>query len=212
MLSVTDLTRQLEAQCAALDIPFDPGWAPPITAHLGLLERWAPRINLTTVWKAPEALARHAVDSLALLRLEPVRRARGAAIDVGSGAGFPGIPLAVALPNVPWTLLEPRHKRAVFLRRVVADAGIRNVEVVEGRVPDASLNGRFSLAVSRATLAPEEWLAAAEALLDSAGCAAVMAAGRPALESLDRWHLLAETHLSIGDANRYVAAFGRHDV
>ena len=107
------IVRALEAHCRALSLPFDRSWAPAIEQHLTLLERWAPRVNLTTVANPEDALVRHVVDSLSLLALRAVREAT-AAIDLGSGAGFPGLPLALALPHLQMSLVEPRRKRGAF--------------------------------------------------------------------------------------------------
>jgi 16S rRNA (guanine527-N7)-methyltransferase len=125
-------------------------------------------------------------------------------LDVGSGAGFPGIPLAIARPDWTFTLLEPRQKRGIFLDRVVAEAGLKNARWREGRLPDPALSGRFNLVVSRATLAPDELLAAATPTLAPGGIVAVMAAEAPWTTAPDGFQDLEAHHFELGGARRYV--------
>ncbi len=125
-----------------------------LLAHVAELERWNRRHNLVGPGNPALWLERHTLDSLAAACRVP----RGAGIDAGSGAGFPGIPLAVARPDCTVDLVEPRRKRAAFLRHVIARVGLENARVREENV--ASLGGdRFDFAVSRAAWDLEEWLA-----------------------------------------------------
>ncbi|MGF1509087.1 MAG: 16S rRNA (guanine(527)-N(7))-methyltransferase RsmG [Myxococcota bacterium] len=129
-----------------------------LTAHYDLLLRWAPRMNLTAITDPEEAAVLHAVDSLLFdLLLDPTA---DTLVDVGSGAGFPGIPLALARPKLKVTLLEPLGKRTSFLRVVVARLKLSNVKVVDGRLDPgrAPPIAPVSVAVSRATLNPLEWV------------------------------------------------------
>src|ERR1700761_8912260 len=89
----------------------------------------------TSVRDPPLAQRVHIADSLAALELEEVHRARRL-VDIGSGAGFPGLPLAVALPAAEVALLESQGRKCAFLERVCADAGIENARVVCARAED----------------------------------------------------------------------------
>jgi 16S rRNA (guanine527-N7)-methyltransferase len=107
----------------------------------------------TTVTDPVAAVDVHLADSLVALSLDPVRSAR-TIVDIGSGAGFPGLPLAIALPAASVSLLESNGRKADFLERAVAAAGLANVVVVRARAeewPDGI--GRFDLGCARA-LAP----------------------------------------------------------
>lgn len=196
----------IASACQALSIPFQSEWRPALQAHLDLLRRWAPRMNLVASSTLPNAELRHVVDSLALLKLECVRTSVGSAIDIGSGAGFPGIPLAAACPDTDWTLLEPRKKRGVFLTQAILAARLTNVRWHEGRLPDPDLAGAFSLAVSRATFAPEALIEAARPLLTTGGKVVVMAAHDPGLTSNDVTLVEAVSFELDGDP-RWVGAY-----
>lgn len=127
-------------------------------AYLKLLERWGSRINLVGTTRREDLLERHLLDSLAPV---PLVRAEGPhirLIDVGSGAGLPGVPIALACPQASVTLLEPRQKRVNFLRAVARECFTWNVEIAARRLEDllASDPGGFDIAVSRATFPPLE--------------------------------------------------------
>lgn len=121
---------------------------------------WNQRINLTAITD-PEGIAvRHFADSLAGLLALPPAPERGPdlrVIDVGSGAGFPGLPLAIARPGLRLTLLEATGKKAAFIRHVVEMLDLNGVEVVTGRAEDLGRDRRyretFDVALARA-LAP----------------------------------------------------------
>lgn len=135
-------------------------------AYLGELEKWSRTFNL--VAKAPEReiLETHFLDSLTLLTLLP-EPAGETLLDVGSGAGFPGLALKLARPELAVTLVEPRQKRVSFLRQVIRTLGIDGIRVLAERIEpgQTTLAGEpclFSLITSRAftTIAPFLALAA----------------------------------------------------
>src|SRR5262249_13657637 len=97
-----------------------------IDVFVAQLARWAARINLIGASSADELIDRHVLDSLALTQL--TRSARVAA-DFGSGAGFPGILMAITAPRTPVHLLESRERRAAFLSHVARAAGLENVTI-----------------------------------------------------------------------------------
>ena len=135
------------------------------------LQKWSKRINLIARnTSATDIVEKHFLDSLSLL---PVIRQYGldkendsemdcqaSLLDVGTGAGFPGLVLAAALPELAVTLVEPRQKRVSFLRHIIRTLGLTNVQVVDQRIePDQSWEGPgFSLITSRAVAAREVFL------------------------------------------------------
>jgi len=124
-------------------------------AYLDELYRWTGRLNLTTVPR-DQAWARHVEESLALLAVADP--APGATIvDIGSGAGLPGIPVAVVRPDLEVTLLEADARRSGFLVHVCGLLGLARVRVVTARAEtaghDPAMREQFDLAVSRATAA-----------------------------------------------------------
>jgi 16S rRNA (guanine527-N7)-methyltransferase len=103
-----------------------------LSRHWDLVSAWNERVNLTAIDDALDAAWLHYRDSLeALAALVP-----GGITDIGSGAGYPGIPLAIAEPERQVTLVEPRRKRVSFLETVAARLGLGNVRVIEGRSED----------------------------------------------------------------------------
>lgn len=117
-----------------------------LEAHWRLVEHWAPRLNLTAIRDPERAAWRHYRDSL-----EPLRVLNsGPWVDMGSGAGFPGLPLAIVRPDVQVTLVEPRRKRVSFLKTVVAELALENTTVLEGKSSDSPPQ-LFAGVVTRAT-------------------------------------------------------------
>lgn len=113
--------------------------------HWDLVKRWNNRINLTAILDDESAAVFHYRDSL-----EPISHLHhGDILDVGSGAGFPGIPIAI-LTGRPVALLEPRNKRATFLRVVRSELGLESLTILVGRSTDPP-SRRFSNVLTRAT-------------------------------------------------------------
>lgn len=146
-----------------------------LARYAELLRAHAPHQNLVSQKDLDQLEERHIQDSL---RLVPLAREapEGPMIDVGSGAGLPGIPLAAALPDRKWVLLEPRRKRAAFLEEVVRKLDLR-AEVVCERVEDISGRpahaGRYPLACARALASPPEAIALLLPLVTPGGVAAI---------------------------------------
>ncbi len=197
----------LDRWCRALDIPWDPAWQSGLETHLALLKQWAPKVNLISLKSGEDPAIRHTLDSLTLLKLAAVRDLEPgtAAADLGAGAGFPGIPLAIARPDTHWTLIEPRTKRGAFLTQVIARAALTNAHWTETRTPDPALNGQFDLVVSRATLEPTTLLTHAAPLLKPEGRVCVMAAAPP--PTPPGWTRLETVELELAGAPRVLASF-----
>ena len=132
--------------CKRLDLRLPEGACARLAAYLALLERWNRAYNLTAV-REPEAMVvRHLLDSLSILPwLEGPR-----VLDVGSGAGLPGIPLAIARPDYEFCLLDSNGKRTRFLTQATAELRLPNVSVVRSRVEDYRPVTLFNSVVSRA--------------------------------------------------------------
>lgn len=132
--------------CERLDLRLSDEACTRLAAYLALLERWNRAYNLTAV-REPEAMVvRHLLDSLSILPwLEGPR-----VLDVGSGAGLPGIPLAVARPEYEFCLLDSNGKRTRFLTQATAELRLPNVSIVRSRVEDYQPVTLFNSIVSRA--------------------------------------------------------------
>ena len=145
-----------------------------LAAYAALVRKWSPRLDLVASGDLPRFEDRHIADSLRLL---PLARSLppGPAVDVGSGAGLPGIPLCIAAPARHWRLLEPRAKRAAFLEEVVRELGL-TCEVVAATAEEAArgaLGASHVLAAGRALAPPAHALELLRRLVRSDGVAAV---------------------------------------
>lgn len=136
---------QLESALHELDLALPEGAVARLVAYLELMAKWNRVYNLTAIREVDRAVTHHVLDCLAVL--PHVQGERVA--DVGSGAGLPGIPAALARPEWRITLIESNHKKSSFLQQAVADLGITNACVVGQRVEGLPA-GNFDLVVSRA--------------------------------------------------------------
>ncbi len=117
-----------------------------MAAHWQMVRGYNDNINLTGISDAREAASLHYRDAL----MAQSQMTAGATLDVGSGGGFPGIPLALAKPDATFVLMEPRRKRASLLQNMVARLGLKHVTVLCARLQDAA-TPRFAQIVTRAT-------------------------------------------------------------
>ncbi|MEA2507881.1 MAG: rRNA (guanine527-N7)-methyltransferase [Actinomycetota bacterium] len=147
-----------------------------LAAYSALVTQWSPRLDLVAPGDVVRFRQRHIEDCLRLLSLAE-GCPPGAAADVGSGAGLPGLVLAIAQPEQLWRLFEPRSSRAAFLEEVVRELDLANVEVLavtaQQGAARADLRRGHILAVARALAPPEESLRLLRPLLAPGGTAAV---------------------------------------
>lgn len=105
------------------------------------------KVNLTAITDPDEIRVKHFTDSLAAIDLI---KTGATVLDIGSGAGFPGIPLKIARDDISVTLLDSVNKKVAFMNEVIADLGLKNIEAVHARIEDFPHKGEFDVAVSRA--------------------------------------------------------------
>jgi len=130
----------------ALALELDEAQLAKLVAHLDLLDDWNTRMNLTAIRDRPSQLTKHLLDSLTVL---PYLQG-GRIADVGSGAGFPGIPLAIVAPGRHFSLIESTGKKCRFLEHVRDALGLANVEVVQSRAERYKPEVRFDTVLARA--------------------------------------------------------------
>jgi 16S rRNA (guanine527-N7)-methyltransferase len=121
-----------------------------------LLERWGQRINLTGHRSVHAVVARLVLDALAIARWLPAQAA--SLVDLGSGAGFPGLPIAIARPELEVRLVESRERRHHFQRAVIRTLGLENVRPIRGRIEDL-VPEPAEIAIAQAVSPPSELLA-----------------------------------------------------
>jgi 16S rRNA (guanine527-N7)-methyltransferase len=114
--------------------------------YLALLRKWNRVYNLTAIREQQRLVTHHILDSLAVLPHLPP----GSIVDVGSGPGLPGVPLAIARPGDPVMLLDSNHKKGAFLRQVIIDCELRNAQLHIGRAEDWHPAESFAVVISRA--------------------------------------------------------------
>ncbi len=166
------LRQRLDPGLAALGLALDEGQCERLIAYIELLAKWNRVYNLTAIRDPLEMVTRHLLDSLAIApHLERRRNRRGGlrVIDVGTGAGLPGIPLAIAQPDSTFFLLDSNGKKTRFLTQAKAELGLSNVTVVHSRVEEFCPEALFDVVLSRAFAALPDILAGSRHLLGPRG-------------------------------------------
>ncbi len=199
--------RLLREGAATLGVLLDDDQLARFDVYQRLLSTWNTRINLTTVTEPREVVERHFLDSLALVQLV---RGRRTLVDVGSGAGFPGSVIAIALPELRVTCVESIRKKVAFLQTLGQQVA-PTLEAVCARVEELRRTGRqFEVAVSRATWDPSQWLKEGAPLVAQGGLLiAMQAAEQPELIAPVGFRPLPPVAHEIGGSKRRLVPFER---
>jgi 16S rRNA (guanine527-N7)-methyltransferase len=190
------LEGQLRDGLDSLSIPLSAAQQELLLRYVKLLEKWNRSFNLTAVRTPREMVTRHLLDSLSILAHVP----EGPVIDVGTGAGLPGIPLAIARPRQPFVLLDSNGKKTRFLEHVKLDLKLSNVEVVHARVEAWKPQQTFAAVTSRAFASLDAMIRGCAHLLEVDGLLLAMKGQYP-VEELDvasgHMHLLSVPELTV---------------
>ena len=161
---------QLKRGLIALGLTLDRDTQQRLLDYIALIEKWNRVYNLTAIREPEKMVSRHLLDSLAVAPHLHAKRL----LDVGSGAGLPGIPLALAKPDTHVTLLDSNHKKAAFLNQAVIELKLKNAEVCSERVESWQTQNRFDVIISRAFSDMGEFVRITRHLLAPGGMFAAM--------------------------------------
>ncbi len=165
MMLSEKLHATLESGCQALSLELTDTQRAALVGYVLLMDKWNKAYNLTSVRDPQQMMIRHVLDSLAVaphLTAETV-------IDVGTGPGLPGIPLAIAKPDTAFTLLDSLGKRVRFLKQCVYELKLGNVTPVQSRVEAHSPDVPYDVVLSRAFASLKDMLHWCAHLVDSKG-------------------------------------------
>ena len=167
-----------------------------LLTYIDLLAKWNKLYNLTAIRDPHEMLSHHVLDSLSIVPHVSGRRF----LDVGSGAGLPGVPVAIAHPECEVTLLDSSQKKTAFLQHVAIELELGNTTVCSTRVESWQPNQRFDTIASRAFSELAEFVGRSQHLLAEQGVLAAMKGAYPHAE-IERlpegFRIRAVTHLAV---------------
>lgn len=172
---------QLKRGLIVLGLTLDGGIVQRLLDYIALIEKWNQVYNLTAIREPEKMVSHHLLDSLAVAPHLNARRL----LDVGSGAGLPGIPLALAMPDTHVTLLDSNHKKAAFLNQAVIELKLKNAEVCSERVESWQTQDKFDVVISRAFSDMGEFVRSTRHLLAPGGTFAAMKGLHP-YEEIDK--------------------------
>ena len=208
------LDQQLRDGLAAMGLPLSAEIQTRLLAYLALLKKWNATYNLTAIREESQMLTQHLLDSLSVLSvLQESALAGKRWADVGSGAGLPGIPLAMAQPKLDMSLIETVEKKSAFQRQAKIELGLLNVSVVNSRVEKLP-GGQFDAVISRAFADLAEFIGLAGHLLKQGGRLYAMKGQLPE-DEISRvppgWVVVDCTRLSVPgmDAQRHLLVIER---
>jgi 16S rRNA (guanine527-N7)-methyltransferase len=209
-VSLADLEPALIAGCHELGVTLSAAQARGQIALLAELVEWNGRFNLTSITEPGDMLRKHLLDSLAALpHLRGMRVA-----DVGTGAGFPGLPLAICAPERQFTLIDATAKKCRFVEHAAAALGLANVTVVNARAEAWKPAVAFDTVIARALASVADFVRHAGHLCASGGRMLAMKGRAPQaeLEAVPHgWRLVAVHRLQIPglDAERHLVELAR---
>ena len=200
----------LSAGVSALGLPAEPLIA-RLLDYLALLLRWNSTYNLTAIRDPSEMVSKHLLDSLSIAPY-----VHGTLADIGSGAGLPGIPIALALSELDVTVVEANGKKARFLREAQRQLGLANLRVAESRAETFDPPERFDCLVSRAFGSLAQFVRVGGHLLGDNGRLLAMKGLAPANEIADLpagWRIASVHALDVPglDAQRHLLVIERNE-
>jgi 16S rRNA (guanine527-N7)-methyltransferase len=196
LIADTEVEERLREGLIELALPHSGTEAETLARFLALLEKWNRAFNLTAVREQSEMVARHILDSLSALPF-----IHGVSVlDVGTGAGLPGVPLAVMQPQRQFLLLDSGGKKVRFVRHAIGELNLKNVDVVQSRVENYASADPFDTVICRAFSSLREFVERCGALVARGGRLVAMK-GRMENSDADRlpspWQVTSTTQVAV---------------
>ncbi|MCK4865417.1 MAG: 16S rRNA (guanine(527)-N(7))-methyltransferase RsmG [Gammaproteobacteria bacterium] len=194
-MSQSDLNEILSKGLRQLNLaqPLDDKQQNTLIKYVELLNKWNKTYNLTAVRKPEQMVTRHLLDSLSIC---PYIRGKHI-LDVGTGAGLPGIPLAIVFPEKQFTLLDSNNKKTRFVTQAVSELELPNVDVVQSRVENFQFPELFDTITTRAYSAIGEMVKQTSHLLANGGVFLAMKGANPVAEidEMSEKYAIKESHV-----------------
>lgn len=200
------LEQRLAKGLSGLGLSLPPAAQTQLIEYIRLLEKWNRVHNLTAVREPEQMVVLHLLDSLSVL---PHLEGRKNLLDVGTGAGLPGIPLAIARPDLEVTLLDSNHKKTTFLAQAKAELSLANIRIETGRVESYRPSRPFEVVVSRAFSELSDFVTQARHLVAPEGVMLAMKGVYPfdEISRVPSTHVVSkveELHVPLLDAKRHL--------
>ena len=198
------LTTGLES----LQLPVDEEKLEKLMAFIRLIEKWNKTYNLTSICNREDMARLHILDSLAIL---PYVRAHRV-LDIGTGAGLPGIPLALFLTDYEFVLVDSKAKKTRFVQQVIIELQLDNVQACHSRVESYSTKTRFDTVISRAFASLQDFIAAGENFLTDSGVLLAMKGQNPTdeLQRINRPYTVENIQVPGVDVERCLVQLTRY--
>jgi len=197
----------LEQGLAEMQIPVSELQVDLLLAFVQLIEKWNKTYNLTAIRHREDMLRLHILDSLVLVPFV----AGSKVADIGTGAGLPGIPLAILLPNQQFTLVDSNSKKTRFVQQAILELKLQNVEVKHSRVEELGQAGVYDVVMSRAFASLSDIMQLTQYLLQAEGVLVSMKGHTPKeeLDALGRQYQVDEIRVPGVDAERCVVQINK---
>ncbi|MBD5589504.1 16S rRNA (guanine(527)-N(7))-methyltransferase RsmG [Clostridium botulinum] len=143
----------LQSACNDVNLDFNDKKYNQLISYKNLIQEWNKKINLTAIVEDDEIIKKHFIDCIKIFKSSPIGEAKSL-IDIGTGAGFPGIPIKILKEDIEITLLDSLQKRINFLNTVIGELQLKNIQCLHGRAEDHAQEiqhrQKYDIAVSRA--------------------------------------------------------------
>lgn len=148
-MEIQEFSKELKEKAKLINIEIEDVKIEKFYNYMNLLLEWNEKINLTAITEPNEVILKHFIDSATIIKYIENNMS---IVDVGTGAGFPGIPLNIIKSNAKYTLVDSLNKRINFLNEVIEKLGLQNINTVHSRIEDFAKNNKekFDIATSRA--------------------------------------------------------------